>query len=140
VTSNSLLDVITADWYRGGIIGTAPEAAMGMKNLPLRLDPELHEELREVAAATGSTMVDLVRDALRDYLPRAAESRATEMERRLTRLRAIARNPGATEAAIAEAAEAEGTNSDLLEDEAVIEDVRLKGSTPLTTGVRKLLG
>jgi hypothetical protein len=113
---------------------------MGTKNLPLRLDPELHEALREVAAATGSTMVDLVRDALKDYLPRAAERRANEMERRLARLRAIARDPGATEAAIQEVADAESAHSDPLEDEAVIEDVRLEGVTPLTTGVRKLLG
>jgi hypothetical protein len=62
------------------------------------------------------------------------------MERRLSRLRAIARNPGATEAAIQKAAEAEGANPDPLEDEAVIEDVRLEDATPLTTGVRKLLG
>jgi hypothetical protein len=113
---------------------------MGTKNLPLRLDPELHMELREVAAATGSTMVDLVRDALKDYLPRAAERRANEMERRLARLRAIARNPSAMEAAIQEAAEADGANPDPLEDEAVIEDVRFEDATPLTTGVRKQLG
>jgi len=113
---------------------------METKNLPLRLDPELHEALREVAAATGSTMVDLVRDALKDYLPRAAARRAREMERRLARLRAIARSPGATEAAIREAAEAEVANPDSLEEEAVIEDVRLEDATPLTTGVRKLLG
>jgi hypothetical protein len=127
------------DIYRG-VDETAPEAIMGTKNLPLRLDSELHEALREVAAATGSTMVDLVRDALKDYLPRAAERRANEMERRLARLRAIARNPGATEAAIQETAEAEGANPDLFEDDAVIEDVRFDGVTPLTTGVRKLLG
>ena len=47
---------------------------MSNKNLSLRLNPDLHEELREVAAATGSTMVDLVRDALKDYLPRVAQA------------------------------------------------------------------
>ena len=113
---------------------------MATKNLPLRLDPALYEELREVAAATGSTMVDVVRDAVRDYLPRAAERRANEMERRLARLRTIARNSHATEAAIQQAAEAEGANADPLEDEAVIEHVRLDDATPLTQGVRTLLG
>ena len=113
---------------------------MATKNFPLRLDPALYEELREVAAATGSTMVDLVRDAVRDYLPRAAERRANEMERRLARLRATARNPQATDSAIQEAAEAEGANPDPLEDEAVIEHVRRTDATPLTRGVRSLLG
>ena len=113
---------------------------MSTKNLPLRLDPDLHEELREVAAATGSTMVDLVREALKDYLPRVAERRANEMEERLARLRTIAREPGAMEAAIRATAEAEGENPDLLEEEAVVRDVRLDNRTPLTSGVRKSLG
>ncbi len=69
---------------------------MSTKNLPLRLDPELHEELREVSAAIGSTMVDVVRDALRDYLPQVAERRAKEMEGRLARLRVIAGERGGT--------------------------------------------
>ena len=110
---------------------------MANKNLPLRLDPDLHEELREVSAAIGSTMVDLVRDALRDYLPRVAERRAKEMEGRLARLRAIAGERDAMESAIAATAEAEAEFLDPLEEEAVIEDVRPEGSTPLTTEVRK---
>lgn len=113
---------------------------MSTKNLPLRLDPDLHEELREVAAAMGSTMVDLVRDALKDYLPRVAEKRAREMEGRLARLRAIAEKPDAMESAIQSAAEAEGGNPDPLEEEAVVTDVRIEDRTPLTTGVRKSLG
>lgn len=113
---------------------------MSTKNLPLRLDPELHAELREVAAATGATMVDLVRDALRDYLPRVAQRRANEMENRLARLRAIAGKPGAMEAAIEATAEAEDKHPDPLEEEAVIQDTRLEDQTPLTTDVRKSLG
>lgn len=113
---------------------------MSTKNLPLRLDPDLHEELREVAAAIGSTMVDLVRDALKDYLPRAADRRAREMEGRLARLRAIAGKPGAMQSAIQATAEAEGENQDMLEEEAVLKDVGLEDRTPLTTGVRKSLG
>jgi len=92
---------------------------MSTRNLPVRLDPELHDELREVAAAIGSTMVDLVRDALKDYLPRVAERRANEMEGRLERLRAIAGSPYAMENAIKAAAEAEAENADPLEDAAV---------------------
>lgn len=107
------------------------------KNLPLRLDPDLHEELREVSAAIGSTMVDLVRDALRDYLPRVAERRAKEMEGRLARLRVIAGDRDAMESAITAAAEAEAEIPDPLEERTVIEDVRLSEGSPLTTGVRK---
>jgi hypothetical protein len=113
---------------------------MGTRNLPLRLDPDLHEELREVSAAIGSTMVDLVRDALRDYLPRVAEQRAREMEGRLARLRAIAGERDVMESAIRAAAEAEAEFPDPLEEDAVIEDVRLADRTPLTTGVRKSFG
>ncbi len=110
------------------------------KNLPLRLDPDLHEELREVSAAIGSTMVDVVRDALRDYLPRAAEQRAREMETRLARLRVIAGGRNAMESAITAAARAEAETPDLFEDQAVIEDVRRGKRSPLTTSVRKSLG
>lgn len=113
---------------------------MSTKNLPLRLDPDLHEELREVSAAIGSTMVDLVRDALKDYLPRVAERRAKEMEGRLTRLREIAERPGAMESTIQATAEAEGKNPDPLEEEAVVKDIRLEDRTPLTSDVRKSLG
>lgn len=116
------------------------EAPLSTKNLPLRLDPDLHEELREVAAAIGSTMVDLVRDALTDYLPRVAERRAREMEGRLARLRAIAGKPDAMESAIQATAEAEADNPDPLEEEVAVIDVRLEDRTPLTTGVRKSLG
>lgn len=112
---------------------------MRTKNLPLRLDPALHGELQEVAAATGSTMVDLVRDALREYLPRVAERRASEMEGRLARLRAIADQPGAMEAAIQAIAEAESQVRDPLEEDLVVSDVRFEDRTPLTTGVRKSL-
>jgi len=110
---------------------------MSKKNLPLRLDPDLHEELREVSAAIGSTMVDLVRDALKDYLPRVAERRAKEMEGRLARLQAIAGRRDAMESAIVATAEAEAQSSDPLEEEAVIEDIPSETSTPLTSGVRK---
>ena len=113
---------------------------MSTKNLPLRLDPELHEELREVAAAVGSSMVDLVREALKDYLPRVAERRANEMEGRLARLRAIAGSSEAMKDAIDSSAEAEAAHSDPLEEDAVVRDVRVEDRTPLTSSVRKALG
>ena len=113
---------------------------MSKKNLPLRLDSALHEELREVASATGSTMVELVREALADYLPRVAERRAREMEDRLARLRAIARDPKAMEAAIRETSESEGENPDPIEEEAVVQSVRIQDHSPLTGRVRKTFG
>lgn len=113
---------------------------MTTKSLPLRLDPALHDELREVAAATGSTMVELVREALADYLPRVARRRAREMETRLARLRAIAGEPLAMEAAIRATAEAEAEHADLLEREATVRDASPAPHAPLTSRVRKSLG
>jgi hypothetical protein len=111
-----------------GVSGDGKEGHVRTKNLPLRLDLDLHGELKEVAAATGSTMVDIVRDALREYLPRIAERRASEMEVRLARLRAIAEQPGAMEAAIQAIAEAESQNPDPLQQDAVVADVRTLGT------------
>jgi predicted transcriptional regulator len=113
---------------------------MSTRNLTLRLDPELHDALREVSAAIDSTMVDLVRDALRDYLPRVADRRAGEMEGRLARLRAIAGDRGAMASAIQATAEAEAENPDPLEEEAVVDDGQCEDRTPLTTSVRKSFG
>lgn len=56
--------------------------------------------------------------------PKETERRAREMDGRLTRLRAIARTPGAMEAAIYRASVAEGANVDPIEEAGRVRDLR----------------
>jgi predicted DNA-binding protein len=90
-----------------------------MKRFPLRLDAELYQALRDVSAATGMTMADVVRDALKDYLARVVDPRAVEMGRRLTRLRLMAISPESMDAAIRKTARAEVEHPDWLEEAAL---------------------
>ncbi len=113
---------------------------MSMKPLPVRLDHELYDELREVAAAAGSTMVDIVREALREYLPRVAGYRAAEMEPRLARLRAIAARQDTMTIAIQATAQAEAELPDLLEEATVVEDLDLDARPSAKLATRKLRG
>jgi predicted transcriptional regulator len=60
-------------WYHGGII--APMA------MTLRLSDAETAELRDYAAATGRSMQEVARDAIRDYIAARAEMRAAILSR-----------------------------------------------------------
>jgi predicted DNA-binding protein len=94
---------------------------MDTKTLPVRLDMELYRRLKETAELQGSTMVDLVRRSLETFLPALAAAEAEVMEARLRRLQALAEaGPDYLDRSLQEAALAEASHADPLEEELVI--------------------
>jgi hypothetical protein len=112
---------------------------MPAKNLSLRLDAQLHERLKVVSEARNSSMVDLVREALLDYLPRVAAVEADSLGEQLPRLQGIAAEPGYIEKSMKAAARAESACADEMELGLVAEDRRPKDA-PITKGVVESLG
>lgn len=115
-----------------------------MKSLPVRLDPELYDRLKEVAELQDSSMVDIVRRALEAFLPALAEAQADAMQQRLERLRALAaERPDYIERSVREAARAEASHPDPLEEDLVVvrrdpAASRIEGDA--TARVREALG
>jgi predicted transcriptional regulator len=115
---------------------------MSNKTFPVRLEDELYDRLKELADLEGSTMVDLVRRALRSYLPRVAAEQAEEMQERLERLHAfLQENPDALDESLEAVARAEAEVVDPLEEDLVVEleDREPEDSTTVTDQVREAI-
>ena len=95
---------------------------MSDRNLLLRLEPALYERLRQASALTGLPVEEVVRGALREYVPGVAERSAADGGSRFRRLRSIAQQQGYLEEAIETVAESEVESPDLLEDAATLHD------------------
>jgi predicted DNA-binding protein len=107
------------------------------KALPLRLDPELHQRLKEIAELEGATMVQVVREALDVFLPKLAARHASELEATLDRLREIGNDVEARTEEAERIARAEVDLGDELESDLVVER---RGQSALTQEVLEAFG